>query len=289
MSKLVGGAVTNTAPLASPFTALDSRNSAMDYENQQMLERIFNAHQTMPLLRKQFSDKGVTSEFLLDLLSQMVLHRQANVVTMVGLLSRHFDGDLQETADALMQACEQDFVDFNTDTNNFVIRYDVDDKTKQLVDQYRYMPPMIVPPRKLTHNMSSGYLTITADSLILRDNHHNGDICLDSLNKFNAIPLRINEEVVKRIRNTWKGLESQKEGESITEYKKRLESFEKYERDSFWIIALMLEMGNQFWLTHKVDKRGRTYAQGYHVNTQGNTWNKACVEFYDEEVINWSH
>jgi DNA-directed RNA polymerase len=47
----------------------------------------------------------------------------------------------------------------------------------------------------------------------------------------------------------------------------------------------MVEMGNRFYLTHRYDKRGRTYAQGYHVNTQGNCWNKAVIELADEEVV----
>jgi DNA-directed RNA polymerase len=44
--------------------------------------------------------------------------------------------------------------------------------------------------------------------------------------------------------------------------------------------------GNRFWLTHKYDKRGRTYCQGYHVSYQGNDYNKACIEFADGEPLN---
>lgn len=257
----------------------------MDYENQEMLERIFDKHQTLPLLRDRFGKKGITQPFILDLLSHMVLHRQANVPTLVGLLNRHFKGDLQKTSDALMECVEMDVVDFNTDSDMFVIKFDVDEKTKSLIEQYRYMPPMIVPPKQLKHNMSSGYLTPEADSLILRDNHHDGDLCLDSLNRFNAIPLKINEDIVRGIRNSWKGIDKQGPEETILEYQARVRAFEKYEKDSYWVLALMVEMGNQFYLTHKVDKRGRTYAQGYHINTQGNSWNKACVEFHNEEVV----
>lgn len=257
----------------------------MDYENQEMLERIFNKNQTLPLLRDRFAKKGVKHPFLLDLLSHMVLHRQANVPTMVGLLNRHFNGDLQATCNALREAADNDLVDFNVSTDMFVIKFDVDQATHDLIDRYRYMPPMIVPPKTLKNNKSSGYLTPVADSLLLRDNHHDGDICLDSLNRFNAIPLKINEDFVRGIRNTWKGIDKQGDDETILDYQKRVKAFEKYEKDSYWVLAMLIEMGNEFWLTHKVDKRGRTYAQGYHVNTQGNTWNKACVEFHQEELV----
>lgn len=259
----------------------------MDYENQQMLERIFNAHQTVPLLRAQFLKAGVKEPFRQDLLAQMVLHRQANLPTLVGLLRHYFQDDLQLTADAILLCAQADDVDFDPTRNVFILRYDVDQKTHDLINQYRYLPPMIVPPQKLKHNMSSGYLTIERDSLILRDNHHDGDIGLQSLNTFNAIPLSINQEVVKGIGNTWKGIDKQKPDETLMDYQARVKAFEKYEQDSYWMLAMMIEMGNEFYLTHKVDKRGRTYAQGYHINTQGNSWNKACVEFHNQEVINW--
>jgi len=38
-------------------------------------------------------------------------------------------------------------------------------------------------------------------------------------------------------------------------------------------------------LTHKYDKRGRCYSQGYHVNPQGNDWNKAVIEFAEKEPV----
>jgi DNA-directed RNA polymerase len=44
-------------------------------------------------------------------------------------------------------------------------------------------------------------------------------------------------------------------------------------------------LGNEFYLTHRYDKRGRCYAQGYHVNPQGNDWNKAVIELAEKEVV----
>ena len=57
--------------------------------------------------------------------------------------------------------------------------------------------------------------------------------------------------------------------------------------NSPWIREVMealFMMGNEFYLTHRYDKRGRCYAQGYHVTTQGNPWNKAVIEFAHEEL-----
>lgn len=270
----------------------------MDFENQKMLETMFNEQQTMKLLRRELTNdpyvlaaitrSEVDVEFALDLMSQMVLHKRANVPTLVGLLKHHFADQanpLQMTGAALEIAAHTDLVDFDPTTEQFILVFDVDAATHGLIRQYQYLPPMIVPPLEVTSNRGSGYTTVINDSLVLRNNHHDGDLCLDSINRFNRIPLRANLEVVRNIRNSWKSIDKPKDNESFEDYQKRLKAFERYEKDSFFTIALMAEMGNRFHLTHKVDKRGRTYAQGYHITPQGNCWNKAVVELAEPEYV----
>jgi hypothetical protein len=273
----------------------------MDYENQQMLERIFNEKQAIPLLHKELLDSEyivrlieqsqLDQGFALDLLAQMMLHKRATVATLVGLLKYHFEKKLnpyQACADALQRAAEVDLIDYDIETQKFILRFDASAAVHDLIRQYQTLPPMIVPPKPLRtfgSNRGSGYLTIRTDSLLLQDNHHGGDICTDSLQKFNQIPLSINTDVVRKIRNEWQHLDKAKPGENWNEFQERRKAFERYEKDSLFTIALMVEMGNRFYLTHKVDKRGRTYAQGYHINPQGNCWNKACIELADPELI----
>ena len=273
----------------------------MDFENQQMIETCFNARQTKDLLRAELlgssavieaiQRSGLDEEFALDLLGQMILHKRTTVPTLVGLLKRHFsfcDNPYQACSNALRHAVILDLVDWDQERDQFVVRFDISQQTQDLIRQYQYLPPMIVPPLEIQDdgkNRGSGYLTIRTDSLLLQDNHHSGDLCVDSLNRFNQIPLSINENIVKGIRNEWRHLDKPKEGESFEDFQKRLKAFERYERDSFFTIALMIEMGNRFWLIHKVDKRGRTYAQGYHITPQGDCWNKACLELADKELV----
>jgi hypothetical protein len=267
----------------------------MDFENQEMLEEFFNKRQTLPMLKQEFlsmdhvmdlvSQSGLDKEFCLDLLSHMALGKRYDVPALTGLLRGHFMS-FQETAEALEQAAKKDLVDFSIKDGRFIVKWDVSEKAHQLIRQYRYLPPMIVPPLHVSKNRGSGYTTIRNDSLILKDNHHDGDLCLDSINRFNQIPLTINEELVKTMRNKWKHMDSQKNDESFEDYMKRVAAFEKYEKDSFFTIALMIEMGNVLFLTHKYDKRGRTYCCGYHCTYQGADWNKACIEFADKEKLN---
>ena len=49
-------------------------------------------------------------------------------------------------------------------------------------------------------------------------------------------------------------------------------------------MEILTEESDTFYLPHKYDKRGRTYCQGYHVSYQGAAWNKAVIEFANEEV-----
>lgn len=270
----------------------------MKFENQKMLETLFNERQTPLLLRKEFTSSPkiveliqaseLDEEFCLDLLGHMALVKRATLPQLIGLLKKHFKSQFnpwQATADALLKAAEKDLVDWSPKDQRFILRYDLDEAGHKLIRQYQYLPPMIVPPLEVKDNRGGGYLTIRTDSLLLKGNHHEGDICLDSINRFNRISLRINTDVVKGIRNSWKNLDKPKADESWEEYQLRVKAFERYERDAIGTIAWMVELGNEFYLIHKVDKRGRTYAQGYHINYQGNTWNKACVELANPEPV----
>jgi DNA-directed RNA polymerase len=51
------------------------------------------------------------------------------------------------------------------------------------------------------------------------------------------------------------------------------------------VIGILEEYGNEFYLTHRYDKRGRVYCQGYHISYQGNAWNKSVIELADKEII----
>jgi hypothetical protein len=126
------------------------------------------------------------------------------------------------------------------------------------------------------HNRKSGYLSYN-DSLILGSgNHHEGDLCLDVINLQNNIPLKLNIEFLK-------------EQEMLPNFKivtpEQREQWEAFKHASHRIWLLIYNQGNKFYLTNKVDKRGRLYSVGYHINTQGNQFQKAMVELDDEEVV----
>lgn len=62
-------------------------------------------------------------------------------------------------------------------------------------------------------------------------------------------------------------------------------SWDKFKYDSYCLYSTIAKQGNRFWLDQKVDKRGRMYAEGYHITTQGKPFKKAMIELANEEII----
>lgn len=140
----------------------------------------------------------------------------------------------------------------------------------------QYLPPMVCEPLELTHNYSSGYLTHN-DSLILGSgNHHDGDVCLDVLNLMNKVALKLDTDFLCKV-------EEEPTFELDTQAKK--DNWMAFKTVSYRFYSLMVDQGNQFYLTHKVDKRGRIYSCGYHITTQGAAFKKAQLELANEELV----
>ena len=268
----------------------------MDIQNQIELEQLYAKNQTMSRLREEFSipeikDHLVLNEipvpFGIDLLAQMVLHKRANMSLLVGTLHSHFGDDtaaLQACADMICKASVADLVDFDEMSNKFVIRIDVPDKVREDLDRFQYPLPMVVEPLEVKTNRDTGYVTLKG-SVILGKNHHSDDVCLDHINRVNKIPLAINPDTARMVANQWKNLDKPKEGEEKDEYAKRVKAFEKYDSVSREVMESLYMTEEPIYLTHSFDKRGRCYAQGYHVNPQGSAWNKAVVEFANQELV----
>lgn len=248
----------------------------------------------MPRLRSEFRDckefdfvgwidkHGIPEKFGIEVLVQMALHKRCSLPTLVGTVRHHVNSN-QEAADLLVKCAECDLVDWSPQLKIFIVRHVLSDDVQEMLNMYQYPMPMVVPPQELIENMQSAYLTST-NSVILKDNHHEDDVCLDHLNNINRIKFSINMDVVQFVRNQWRNLDKPKEGETTQDFEKRKKAFEKYDKSSKEVIKRLTDITDEFFFTHRYDKRGRTYCQGYHVNYQGTPWNKACVEFAHKEV-----
>lgn len=259
------------------------------------MEKLFHKNQLHSRIKSEFVNSdlpfkdgmiknGLDPQFGFDLLVQMALHKRIALTALVGILRRHFQGDCQATADALLVACQVDLVDWNAISRQFIVRFDISQDVQDDLDRYQYPLPMIVEPRELTTNEDTGYFT-SKNSVILRNNHHTDDVCLDHLNHVNKFKFKLNNNVTAFIKNSWRNLDKPKPGEDRKDFERRRKAFEKYDRSAKDVMMHLDIASDGFYLTHKYDKRGRSYCQGYHVNYQGNTWNKAVIEFSEGEVV----
>jgi hypothetical protein len=263
--------------------------------HQRELEKLFNKNQLITRIKSEFmecvsfdfseymEDKGIPRGFGYDLLVQMALHKRCDLQTLIGLLDRHFH-NVQETADMLWVCAEADLVDWSPDLKIFVVCFNITKEVQEELDRYQFPLPMVVRPRTVGKNTETGML-LTEGSLILKKNHHDGDICLDHINRMNSTQLTINHNVANMIQNQWRNLDKMKPGETSDDFKRRKKAFEKYDRTAREVMDVVTKLSPVFYLTHKYCKRGRTHCQGYHVNYQGAPWNKAVVQFANEEVI----
>lgn len=262
-------------------------------EMQEKLEELFNKNQLMFRIRKEISDTpellalckaaGLDEKFGVDLMAQMALHKRASLPVLVGAL-RHHAPTSQAVVDLIQRGAEGDLVDYSANLDLFIVKYILPEHVQAELDRFQYPLPMVCEPEYLRHNKMTGYLN-GKGSIILRDNHHDNDVCLDHLNRMNRIKFKINMDTATMIRNKWRNLDKPKEGETHDDFQDRRRSFEKYDRTARDVIKILEATGNEFNLTHRPDKRGRIYCQGYHVNYQGADWNKAVIEFFDEEYI----
>lgn len=264
-------------------------------EHQNKLEVLFNCNQLMGRMRKEFEEckspdfvaffkhHDFDVKFGIDALIQINLHKRADLPTMIGTL-RHHCSTAQEVADRLLWLAMQDIMDWDPAREIFIVKFGIGDDVQHEIDSYQYPLPMVIEPRELENNRQSGYL-IAQGSVILKKNHTEDDVCLDHINRMNKVALTINKDTVRMVQLKWKGLDKVQDGETREDFERRKRAFEKYSRTAYQVMDVLTTCGNRFYITHKYDKRGRTYAQGYHVNYQGTPWNKAIVEFADKEFI----
>lgn len=145
------------------------------------------------------------------------------------------------------------------------------------IERSVYIPPMVCEPREITNNFESPYLTFNDCQILGRGNSHMGDICLDVLNLQNSIPLKLAVDFLSTV---------EEEPSSPLDSMDKQREWAAFKRQSNRLYLHLVRQGNRIHLTHKVDKRGRLYAQGYHINSQGSAYKKAMLELHQEEVVN---
>ncbi len=286
--------MTQIATVPFPGTPTAASNEDL-IEHQKELEKLFNKNQLHPRIRKEFVEcqeinftahmeaAGIPLPFGYDVLVELALRKRVHVTTMIGLLRRHLNNG-QATADMLVKCVDIDLCDYDPHTRQFIVIFEIDAEVQAELDRFQYPLPMVVKPRHIRNNRNTGYL-LSQGSVILRNNHTEDDVCLDHLNRMNSIPFEVDTDVAKMVKNRWRNLDKQKPGETKADFERRKRQFEKFDRTVKDVINVLTAVSDRHYLTHRYDKRGRTYCMGHHINYQGTPWSKSITVLADKEIV----
>lgn len=117
-------------------------------------------------------------------------------------------------------------------------------------------------------------------------NAHEKPTALDVINKMNKQCYVLDDWFIANHQKPWFRDDSDIEFMSESEkakYQQGLHTWEKYKEQLMFFIKEL--SGKPIYFNHKYDKRGRIYAQGYHFNTQGTSYEKACINLCKQELI----
>jgi len=146
------------------------------------------------------------------------------------------------------------------------------------VHRSQYLPPMVCVPETVKTNFESGHLTVNDTQILGKHSSHCDDICLDILNIQNQIPLKLCTEFISTVE------EEPNPGSPLDSVEKQI-NWDRQKCESYEIYLLLAKQGNKFYQLNSYDKRGRMYTSGYHVNFQGASFKRACIELHNEELI----
>jgi hypothetical protein len=105
---------------------------------------------------------------------------------------------------------------------------------------------------------------------------HEEDVCVDHIDRMNAIPFKLDMRIINTLEETTKAdLETDEQREQWEDFKRR--SKETYQD--------VIRNGNIYWHKHGPDTRGRTYCGGYYLNYQGTSFKKAITQLANKEVV----
>ena len=158
---------------------------------------------------------------------------------------------------------------------------------QELVDLICYSvhtPPAPAKPTYMAHNRDSIYDYQDGRSLLLGGaiNHHEGNISLDVITTQNNVRFSINTQFINKVTEVQELDESEYDEDT---YQTIIHNWEEFQNQCDFIYALMIHQGNSFNFQHRIDKRGRIYSHGYHINPMGSSFKKAMLDFTEQHHI----
>lgn len=249
---------------------------------QMELETLTDKNQLLPTIRAQFlSDETVTAlladvnyQLAIEVLTKLVLYKRADPSMMIGLVWRKSNKDINLILSLMDSLVAKELVIWDETICQFITKFTLPIDIKDKCDSYGYPLPMLVEPVRVMTNKQDGYIMNSSHNIMLNAVSKD-DINLAHINRVNSVKLKLNENVFNNMENHWT--------KESNENKNNFDRFNHYCKQT---CQFVIDNGNEFYLTHKYDYRGRCYDVGYYINSQGDDYQKSIIQLSNEEVIN---
>lgn len=229
-----------------------------------------------------------TIEICLDMFVLVTQNQYCNIQTIVGQMIGLFEGKLNtiDSVKTLSEVCaviasETDLWDIQLPEDSelgvitVIANYEFQEEIKQYLANIKYLPPMLVRPKMVNSNYDYDYFNTQSSKILGSGNHHDDPISLDVINICNGTKLKLDEFMLQFEENPNKELDTVE----------KVEQFNRMAKVSKQVYQEILDQGNEFYLTHKYDKRGRLYSQGYHINIQSTDYKKSLISLAQGELL----
>lgn len=263
---------------------------SMDVINWANKEHYQSKHESLGMLRDMSQDE--IKDLLIDMMSMILTQSyRMEITAAVGMVAGFMPWDdykvaIKRAAELLFHLANCDIINmtpaFISDTDTVLIsnNYSIGGETAKYIEMSKFTPPMVCVPQTVKSSRDSGYLTKQKFALLKGKHQHNYPVNLSAMNKFNQIPLTLDIEYLKAVED-----EIELSVEEPKEIEKQQHQFDRYRLETYDVCMDMIRAGNEFYETHFWCGRGRTYVRGYHINSQGNSYRKAMVNFAEHTPI----
>jgi len=222
-------------------------------------------------------DEGEINELIIAIFTLCLTEEYLTYPSITGMLADRIKADLDPfdrvkcVAEIIALMAQADVLDIDTQRS----------VTARI--STRFMLPNI--PQRDQHLVFTDAEEITSNyhetygSMLLggKLKHHEKPICVEHLNKRNAIELSLNIPLLCNV--------NQQASKPLDTQKKR-DQWDLFVRECYnKSLEIVKHHGNKFHLIHKYDCRGRAYCNSYYINYQGTAFQKAVVQLANKEVV----
>lgn len=256
---------------------MQSQKAICDYLNQGY-ECEYSYASKNERLQQWLPDKGELFEIVLAVFTITLVYKSITYQAICGILANRLDtinghiNRVKTIAEVIAIISRSGLIDIKRTGSGSYIMVSTQYAIDNIPDPDKH-EVLLNPPPKFTSNYHEDYGHRVLGGKV---NQHDNDICLDHINRMNSIALSLNKPFLSKYEEA--------PTFALDTLAKR-KQWEHFIRNSYRKYIEVAQKGNVFYLNHNVDKRGRTYAEGYYMNTQGTSFKKAIIQLANKEIV----